>query len=86
MEIRDLMLDGNALGGMMLELFGSDMTTVDTMCGNCGWHEPMARVDVYRGAGLVVRCRHCENILIRIVQGRDRTWIDLSGTASLGLG
>ena len=86
MEIRDLMLDGNALGGMMLELFGSDMTTVDTMCGNCGAHEQMARVDVYRGAGFVVRCRHCENILIRIVQGRDRTWIDLSGTASLELG
>ena len=86
MEIRDLMLDGNALGGIMLELFGSDMTTVDTMCGNCGAHEKMARVDVYRGAGFVVRCRHCENILIRIVQGRDRAWIDLSGTASLELG
>jgi Family of unknown function (DUF6510) len=85
MEIRDLMLDGNALGGMMLELFGSDMTEVDTMCGNCGAHEEMARVDVYRGAGFVVRCRHCENILMRIVQGGGHTWIDLSGTASLRL-
>jgi hypothetical protein len=33
--------------------------------------------------GIVVRCRHCEGVLIRIVQGPDRAWIDLSGVASL---
>ena len=40
----------------------------------------------YTGAGLVVRCCHCEAVMIRIVQGRGRTWIDLSGTSSLELG
>ena len=86
METRDLKLDGNAIGGLMLELFGSDMTAAGSICGGCGAHEQLARLDVYTGAGLVVRCCHCEAVMIRIVQGRGRTWIDLSGTSSLELG
>jgi hypothetical protein len=46
----------------------------------------MARLDVYPAAGIVVRCRHCQAVMIRIVQGGGRTWLDLSGTASLELG
>jgi hypothetical protein len=79
-------LDGNSIGGLMLELFGSDMTAAGSICGSCGAHEEMARLDVYTGAGFVVRCHSCEAVMIRIVQGRSRTWIDLSGTASLELG
>ena len=79
-------LDGNAIGGLMLELFGSDLTAAGSICGSCGAHEEMARLDVYAGAGFVVRCHSCEAVMIRIVQGRSRTWIDLSGTASLELG
>jgi len=69
----------------MLELVGADLTASISVCG-CGAHEEMARLDVYTGAGIVVRCRHCEAVMIRIVQARDRTWLDLSGTASLELG
>jgi len=86
MEAEDLKLDGNAIGGLMLELFGSDLTGAGSTCGSCGAHEQMARLDVYTGAGIVVRCRHCEAVMIRIVQGRGRAWIDLSGTAALELG
>jgi len=70
----------------MLELVGADLTASISVCGGCGAHEEMARLDVYTGAGTVVRCRHCEAVMIRIVQARDRTWLDLSGTASLELG
>jgi Family of unknown function (DUF6510) len=77
-------LDGNAIGGLMLELFGTEMTTVPGTCGGCGAREQLAATDVYGDApGFVVRCRHCEAVLIRIVRGRDRTWIDLSGMRSL---
>jgi uncharacterized protein DUF6510 len=78
-------LDGNAIGGLMLELFGDDMTAAGSICGSCGAREEMARLDVYSAAGFVVRCHSCEAVMIRIVQGRGRTWIDLSGTASLEL-
>jgi hypothetical protein len=82
----DRRLDGNAIGGVLLELFGAEMTAVPGTCGNCGAREPMAQTDVYMDApGVVVRCRHCEGVLIRIVRGRDRTWLNLSGLASIEL-
>ena len=82
----DLKLDGNAIGGVMLELFGVELTATPCICAGCGAREEVARLDVYRGAGIVVRCCHCEAVMIRIVQGGGRTWLDLSGTASLQLG
>ena len=86
MHIQDLRLDGNAIGGVLLELFGAELTASPSVCGGCGAREEVARLQVYAGAGIVVRCCHCEAVMIRIVQGRGRTWIDLSGTASLELG
>jgi hypothetical protein len=84
-ETQDLRLDGNAIGGLLLELLGSDLTAVPCTCSSCHAREEMARLDVYLGAGTVVRCRHCEAVMIRIVRGRDRTWLDLSGTGSIEL-
>ena len=84
--IAELRLDGNAIGGVMLELFGIELTAAPCSCAGCGAREEMARLDVYIGAGIVVRCRHCEAVMIRIVQGPQRTWLDLSGTKTLVLG
>ncbi len=70
-EIQDLKLDGNAIGGLLLELFGADLTAAGSVCGGCGSNEEVARLDVYLGAGVVVRCRHCENVMIRIVRRAD---------------
>jgi hypothetical protein len=70
----------------MLELVGANLTAATSVCGGCGAQEEMARLNVYTGAGIVVGCRHCEAVMIRIVEGSDRTWLDLSGTASLELG
>ena len=79
-------LDGNAIGGVLLELFGAEMTAVPGVCAHCGAREQMAVTDVYVHApGIVVRCRHCEGVLVRIVRGRDRTWLDVSGLRALEL-
>jgi hypothetical protein len=87
MEMRDLKLDGNAIGGLLLELFGTELTAAPCVCEGCGAHEEIARLDVYLHApGVVVRCPHCEAVMIRIVRGPSRTWIDLSGTSRLELG
>lgn len=87
MATYERMLDGNAIGGLLNELFGIDLTAAPCVCGGCGAREEMARLDVYVDApGIVVRCRHCEDVMIMIVRGRDRTWIDLSGTTRLELG
>lgn len=87
MEMRDRLLDGNAIGGLLNELFGTDLTAAPCTCGGCGAREAIARLDVYVHApGIVVRCRHCEAVMIRVVRGRTRTWIDLGGTTRLELG
>ena len=79
-------LDGNAIGGLLLELFGVELTAAPCTCGGCGAREEVARLDVYVDCpGVVVRCRHCHNVLITIVRGAERTRVDLSGTRSLEL-
>jgi Family of unknown function (DUF6510) len=86
MDSTDLRLDGNAIGGLMLELFGVEMTTATSVCGSCGATEPVARLEVYAHApGTVVRCASCKSVVIRIVRGPERAWIDLSGCRSLEL-
>jgi uncharacterized protein DUF6510 len=79
-------LDGNAIGGVLLELFGVELTAAPCTCGSCGAREELARLDVYVDCpGVVVRCRHCHDVMITIVQGPERTRVDLSGTRGLEL-
>ena len=86
MTVDGTRLDGNAIGGLLLELFGVEMTAAPCMCGGCGAREEVARLDVYiDGPGIVVRCRHCHNVMITIVRGPERTWIDLRGTSMMEL-
>ncbi|MGB2876353.1 MAG: DUF6510 family protein [Gaiellaceae bacterium] len=84
METQDSRLDGNAIGGLLLELFGAEMTVAACVCGSCGAEEPMARLDVYVHApGIVARCCHCESVVLRAVRSPGRTWLDLSGFSSI---
>lgn len=77
-------LDGNAIAGLLREIFTMEMTTAETTCAACGAVNVVGRVDVYLNApGAVVRCPGCEQVLMRIVRGRDRYWVDLRGTRCL---
>jgi Zn finger protein HypA/HybF involved in hydrogenase expression len=83
---RDLMLDGNALGGVLAEIFAVEMTAAVGTCGSCGAHEQMARLHVYVHApGVVVRCPVCGSVLMRVVKSDGRAWVELSGLRSLEL-
>lgn len=86
MNTADMVLDGNAIGGMLREIFAMEMTTAVGTCANCGASNEMGRLQVYIHApGTVVRCPACEAVLLRIVHGRGRYWIDISGTRTLEL-
>jgi hypothetical protein len=77
-------LDGNAIGGELQELFGTDMTVAWSVCGSCGAHHMLAELHVYRDApGVVGRCCRCEAVLLRIVRAPGRAYVDLAGVASL---
>ena len=79
-------LDGNAIGGLLREIFTMEMTAAETMCATCGAVNAVGRVDVYVHApGAVVRCPDCGSVLMRIVHGPGRYWLDLTGTRCLML-
>jgi len=78
-------LDGNAIGGLLREVFGAEMTTTMSACGSCGAARQVGELVVYNHApGTVVRCRSCENILMVFVTMRERTCVDLLGLSALG--
>jgi hypothetical protein len=77
-------VDGNAIGGLMLEVFGTEMTAAVSTCGGCGAISQVAELAVYLpGLGTVVRCRHCDRVLMVFVRARGVTCVDLWGLASL---
>ena len=78
-------VDGNAIGGLLHEVFGTEMTAAPTVCGSCGDARPVAELAVYlRGPGTVVRCRTCGSVLMVFVTIHDRMCVDLQGLAVLG--
>lgn len=84
MADRDDRLDGNAIGGLLGEIFAVEMTTAHQTCAGCGSVHTVGKVDVYVNApGVVVRCPSCEQVLMRIVRGPGRAWLDLAGTRCL---
>jgi hypothetical protein len=77
-------VDGNAIGGLLIDVFGTEMTTASSTCATCGARRPVAELVVYRRApGTVVRCRTCGSVLMVLVRHRDMTGVDVSGLADL---
>jgi hypothetical protein len=81
-----LVLDGNAVAGLLEEIFGAEMTVTPAECANCGREGAVGTLVVYaRGPGAVLRCPACEAVMIRIVQIGDAVYLDMRGTACLRL-
>ena len=77
-------LDGNAIGGLLHEVFGVEMTVSTSVCSACGAAEEIARLHVYVDApGAVVRCSHCEAVLMCVVRAPGRTFLSLRGLRTL---
>jgi hypothetical protein len=80
-----LMLDGNAVAGLLQEVFAVEMTTAVGTCAGCGAVDAVGAVRVYRGAGTVLRCPSCSAVLMTLVTDGDRIWLDLRGLRTLEL-
>jgi Family of unknown function (DUF6510) len=77
-------LDGNALGGVLIETFGLELTNARGVCASCGARAYVAEAMVYLdGPGAVARCRTCASVLMVLVTIRGITCVDLSGLESL---
>jgi Family of unknown function (DUF6510) len=83
---QELILDGNAAAGLLREIFTREMTDARGSCGSCGAVEQLGGEQVYSHApGAVVRCRHCDHILMVVVHGGGRYWLGFQGLRWLEL-
>lgn len=79
-------VDGNAVGGLLAEVFPFEMTTAQLSCAGCPATAPVGALLVYATAmGTIVRCPSCDTALIRITQVRGEYWLDLRGVRVLRL-
>lgn len=77
-------LDGNAIAGLLRDVFGVEATPAGTVCAHCGARGVLAECEVYLGGpGTVARCRSCRGLLAVFVEVRGVTCVDLRGLASL---
>lgn len=80
----ELMLDGNAMGGMLLEMFGVEMTAAQTECAHCGAESEMGALMAFtRAPGIVLRCPVCEQVMVRVVRTPDALYLDARGAVYL---
>jgi hypothetical protein len=80
----DSFLDGNAAAGVLREVFAVDVTSAHGQCVGCGNIGPMAETRLFADApGLVLRCASCDAVLLRLVSGGGRRWLDVRGLAYL---
>ncbi len=76
----DTWVDGNDLAAPLREIFAVAVTVARGQCAGCGRQQAIAEVRVYaRAPGLVARCPSCDTVLLRLVRGPDRVWLDLTG-------
>jgi hypothetical protein len=79
----ELMLDGNAVAGLLQEVFAVEMTTAIGTCRGCGGTMAVGATHVFQGAGIVMRCPFCNNALVKIVKAETRLWIGFPGMEML---
>jgi hypothetical protein len=86
METADLKLDGNAIGGLLGEIFVGELTVARSTCGSCGAVREIGALAVYvQAPGAVARCPGCDAVLLRVVRGEGRIWLELRGVSCLEL-
>ena len=84
--MEELTLDGNAAAGILQQVFAAEVTTASGTCAGCGWVELLGAVVVYSGGpGMVLRCRQCDSVLVKVATDGERIWLDMRGVRSLEL-
>ena len=60
------------------------MTTATGICASCGARSMVGELGIYlRAPGTVVRCRHCDNAVMVLVEAHGVTCVDLRGLEAL---
>jgi hypothetical protein len=69
-------LDANAAAGMLMEIFGTEMTVAASRCAHCGNRAQLGTLRAYMNApGVVLRCSICTEVVMRIMRRADGTFL-----------
>jgi hypothetical protein len=72
-------VDGNALAGLLVEVFATEMTRAMRTCQSCGSSSAIGAHRAYRGAGVVLRCPVCSDVALRVGILPDRYVVRMIG-------
>jgi len=75
--------DGNAIAGMLMEIFEVEMTTERRTCQSCGQANEIGAHLLYAGAGYVLRCPICGDMAAAIATVPDAPRITMFGSWSV---
>jgi DNA-directed RNA polymerase subunit RPC12/RpoP len=76
----DFVLDGNAAAGLLQEIFALDITAAQIQCEACGSTMAVGSLRLYAASmGAVLRCTHCDRIVMRTVHTPHGRWLEMAG-------
>jgi hypothetical protein len=84
MDGAQLKLDGNAMAGLLQEVFVDDVTGARGACASCGTIADIGEQSAFMyptSPGAVLRCGACESVLMVIVHTRAAVRIGFQGLA-----
>lgn len=78
-EPLERVLDGNA-ASLLQDLFVPDVTTAQVQCEACGCLSAIGALRLYAAPmGEVLRCVHCDAVLVRAVRTPRGRWLEMRG-------
>lgn len=84
MESDAMRVDGNAIAGVLGEVFVQDVTAARIACGGCGKVEPVGAEHAYMQApGIVMRCCHCDSVLLVVARIGETYRLNIGRSKSL---
>jgi hypothetical protein len=84
MESQETRVDGNAVAGTLGQIFVHEVSDARIACGGCGKVEPVGAEHAYTQApGIVIRCCHCEDVLLVVTPAEDRYVLGFAGAGWL---
>jgi uncharacterized protein DUF6510 len=78
-------LDGNAVAGLLTEVFEAEITGALRTCGSCGTSAAVGAHRAYFGAGTVLRCPACSDLALRVAILPDRFVVEMRGAWAVQL-
>ena len=80
-------LHGNAVAGLLQEIFVLEIPTAQLQCETCSSVDAVGALRLYAAPmGAVLRCIHCDGILMRVAHTPHGRWLEMTGTRYLRFG